>query len=483
MIEYQLSAEGHRGTRAVKRLVEFAPSSGGLALWMQHRDVDTPPAGAAWEIDAGRRRWIIANDGATLYYGKAFESCSLDVQTGLVAHQILHVALRHVAREKALAERLGSVDSELFCVCADAIVNSSLSHLQWLELPAGSITLDKLLQQVLGVEEPVDVSLHHWSTESLYRAIDDRQWQGSSASQSKSGAHRGKASTPVQKDSPDHGGSSAADHQSSQTHQERQYDADAHQGLAAQTASDGPRAAAAREMASTMIRDLLSNSEESPELQAEQTRQWSERLLRAHTSDADQSLMRQLLADNKSVKTPWEQVLRTRLQRALAQKTDISWSRPTRSWLANQGRTTSGKRMPWQPGISSVKSASRLCVMVDVSGSVDDQLMQRFATEIDRIMRVLRSEVHLIVGDDQLRHQVKLETGVNALRDIQFAGGGGTDFAPMIRAASELRPDIGVLLTDLDGPAGDDPGWPILWAIPEAAAFREAPFGQRLVLD
>jgi len=29
----------HRGTRAVQRLVEFAPSTGGLALWVRHRDL------------------------------------------------------------------------------------------------------------------------------------------------------------------------------------------------------------------------------------------------------------------------------------------------------------------------------------------------------------------------------------------------------------------------------------------------------------
>ena len=43
----------HRGTRAVQRMVEHAPSTGGLALWVHHRDrradgqvqlQDEPPA-------------------------------------------------------------------------------------------------------------------------------------------------------------------------------------------------------------------------------------------------------------------------------------------------------------------------------------------------------------------------------------------------------------------------------------------------------
>ena len=32
-------AFGHRGTRAVQRMVEYAPSTGGLALWVRHHDL------------------------------------------------------------------------------------------------------------------------------------------------------------------------------------------------------------------------------------------------------------------------------------------------------------------------------------------------------------------------------------------------------------------------------------------------------------
>ena len=180
---YQLDAGGHRGTRAIQRLVEYAPASGGLALWMQHRDVDQMPARMHFvnsdnrdKDEPGRRKpWVIGNDGNTLFYGPQFSDRALEEQTGLVAHQVLHVALRHVDREQQLRSRLGQIDSELFAVCADAIVNSALSHLTWLQLPKGSVHLDTLLSHVLGIEQALDVSLHQWDTEALYRAIDDRQ--------------------------------------------------------------------------------------------------------------------------------------------------------------------------------------------------------------------------------------------------------------------------------------------------------------------
>ncbi|MEI7447758.1 MAG: hypothetical protein WCK28_22920, partial [Burkholderiales bacterium] len=93
----------HRGTRAVERMVEHAPSSGGLALWVRHVDApadarDAPP---------------LATDGAALHYGPAFEALSVDRQAGLVANAVLHVAFRHVQRLVALRRRIGDVDPVL----------------------------------------------------------------------------------------------------------------------------------------------------------------------------------------------------------------------------------------------------------------------------------------------------------------------------------------------------------------------------------
>jgi len=121
--------------------------------------------------------------------------------------------------------------------------------------------------------------------------------------------------------------------------------------------------------------------------------------------------------------------------------------------------------------------------MVDVSGSVDRTVMQRFSNEIDRILKTLRTQVFLIVGDDCVRFECQLKPGVQALRDIQFDGGGGTNFEPMISAADKHKPDIGVYLTDLDGPVGAAPQWPILWAVPIDNGTIPPPFGERVLLD
>ena len=299
---YQLDAGGHRGTRAIQRLVEYAPASGGLALWMQHRDVNQMPARMHFintdnrnRDEASRRKpWIIANDGSTLFYGPRFNDRSLEEQTGLVAHQVLHVALRHVDREQQLRSRLGQIDSELFAVCADAIVNSALSHLTWLQLPQGSVYLDTVLSHVLGIEQALDVSLHQWDTEALYRAIDDRQ-SDNRGSASKSSRHSQSSGGQASKDEADSSaGSTKNDADGKQANksmaqqQQSQHQSVTHGSVThgSVTHRDGPRSHAARQLAATMIRDLIPAESETPETRTAQSMQWSERLLRAHTADA-----------------------------------------------------------------------------------------------------------------------------------------------------------------------------------------------------
>ncbi|MDO8376771.1 MAG: hypothetical protein Q7S91_06205, partial [Aquabacterium sp.] len=162
--------QGHRGTRAIQRLVEFAPSTGGLALWVRHVDRPDDPPNAA----PGAAVAPIATDGHTVFYGTAFEALPIAAQAGLVAHEVLHIALRHVQRFADLQRRLGDADLRLFNTCADAIIDSALGHLGWLQLPATAVGLDQLLARALGLHQSVEAALLEWDVERLYRAIDDR---------------------------------------------------------------------------------------------------------------------------------------------------------------------------------------------------------------------------------------------------------------------------------------------------------------------
>lgn len=421
-----MDAHRHRGTRAIQRLVEYAPSTGGLALWVHHRDVASIP---------GTPAPMIATDGHTIVYGPAFDGLPLPLQTGLVAHELLHVALRHPQRLAELRGQLGDVDLRLFTTAADAIVNSALGHLAWLQLPTGAVRLELLLAQVQG-QPPGDATaaLLEWDVERLYRLLDDRL-------------------------PPD----------PQETKQARR---------------DGPRAARARAVDPQPQPDLLPvpQPESGPEQQAEQAETWRERLQRAHAGDGAFSLLRTLVADLPRTRTPWEQVLRTLLARGLSRRLAVSWSRPSRSYLANQGRTRTGRRLPFEPSRMPSQAVPRLAVVVDVSGSIAADLLQRFAREIEAITRRLEVGVTLVIGDERVQRVEHAEPGRCRLADIAFQGGGGTDFSPLLEEAERHQPDLIVVLTDLQGPARHRPRAPVLWAVPEAHAAALQPFGRKLVL-
>ena len=417
----------HRGTRAVERLVEHAPSSGGLALWVCHVDLPTDPV-----APEGGAATPLATDGRTLFYGPSFDGIDVDEQAGRVAHAVLHVALRHAQREAALRRLVGDVDPRLFNTCADAIVNTALGHLAWLRLPQDAVTLEVLLVRTLAIHEDAERLLLAWDVERLYRALDDRETAAGSR----------------------------------------------------EARRDGPRASRVRAMGAGTPRDLLPvpADAEPPQAEVELAREWAERLLRGHAGDGAFSMLRGLVADLAPPRTPWEQVLRTRLARGLAMRPDLSWSRPSRSYLANQGRGGPGRRMPWEPGTTASRRSPRLALIIDVSGSVDDGLLQRFAREIEAITRRAEAGLVMVIGDDRVRHVERYAPGASGLRGLAFHGGGGTDFTPLLEAADTHRPDLGVVLTDLQGPARFEPRWPVIWAVPEAFAQAVPPFGRRLVL-
>jgi predicted metal-dependent peptidase len=444
----------HRGTRAIQRMVEFAPSTGGLALWVRHEDLQ-PDAEA-----------LVATDGNALYYGPAFENLTVAEQTALVAHEVLHIALRHPQRLRNLSQLIGDVDLELFNICADAVVNSALSHLTWITLPRPSVFLDTLLAVALSEKQPVEKSLLEWDVEKLYRAIDDRRV----------GARFGRTQNRHQS-----GGSAGAAGGGSRRTKEHDSPEDALRGDDRQ---DGPRSARVRALGRDCLADLLPHAgrDGGTEDEAEAARMWSERLLRAHAGDGAHSMLRTLIADVPRTRTPWEQLLRVQLARDLAARPGISWSRPARSYIANQGRAGPHRRLPWTPGFSGVRPVPHLVVIVDVSGSIEDALMEKFAREIAAITRRLEAALVLIIGDEAVRKVVQFAPGRADWRDIEFNGGGGTDFTPLLQEADKHHPDIAVVLTDLDGPAHWRPTWPVLWAVPQAHATATQPFGRKLIL-
>lgn len=403
-----MSLHSARAARALAHLAEVDPALAVLALWCRHRDGD------------GTTR----TEGETITYGPAFATLGLPQQVGLVAHHVLHVALRHSDRQTALGQRLGAgFDPGLFGLAADAIVNETLL-LAGHALPRPAVTLSGLLAQAgLPCAEGPVAALGLWDAERLAMHLHRDPARGRQARDW--GQAQGFA--------PDLG--------------------DGRPG------ARGPDAA-----------------------------EWRNHLLRAldagRRAGTGIGRLGAILADLAPDRVPWEVVLRGLLAQALVERPRPSWRRPAGAWVARmaEAERAGGPVPAWQPGRSRLDHRPRLVIGLDTSGSVDPATLRLLAAEAEGIARRTGAEAHLLAFDTEVHAVRRLDpAGWAGLSGAGLRQGGGTDYRDLFARAAALRPALAVILTDLQAPLPPRPGFAILWAVPEAPAAPPA-YGRVLSL-
>ncbi len=142
-------------------------------------------------------------------------------------------------------------------------------------------------------------------------------------------------------------------------------------------------------------------------------------------------------------KIAWQPLLGTAVRRAVGWtngNTDYTYSRRSRRQSALPNVVLPGTRRP----------VPNVALVIDTSGSVDDELLGRALGEVDGALRglgVTGSSVTVLACDAAV-HTV---TRVRKARDVTLAGGGGTDLRVGIAAAAALRPRADVVVVFTDG--------------------------------
>jgi VWA-like domain (DUF2201)/Domain of unknown function (DUF6915)/Putative metallopeptidase domain len=183
-------------------------------------------------------------------------------------------------------------------------------------------------------------------------------------------------------------------------------------------------------------------------------------------------IFNRLARELPKVKTPWERILRDFLFRYARRKRRPDPSRPSRRWLALESdlREREDVDLPFERATSADRTG-RIALAIDTSGSIDESLLRRFAAEVASVLEKTEPLLRLIVCDADV-HQVHISgrEGAKLLRGFEFKCGGGTDFRPAIAESVKWKPDLLIYLTDLEGYTGDEPAFPVLWAVPEGKA-------------
>ncbi len=384
-----------------------------------------------------------ATDMKSLYYNPAYiDRLTLSQIEFVLAHEALHCALTHFIRRGHRIQRKW----DLAC---DFAINPILVA-DGLQPPPEVVVLNMF---------------DNMSAEEIYPCLDDNP-DGETLDQhlydnNADGSQGGQSDEPPQDD--EHqgqsgGGSQARDRQQddgggSRTNPEP---APANAGTNSDDADDSPPTPL-----SAQEREALGQKWQQYLASAAQQAQQAGKLGGA---------MARLVDTWLEPKLPWRSLLSHHLfERA---RNDYNYMRPSR----REGDMI----------LPSLRSAQcDLVVAIDTSGSIGDDELAEFLSEINAIKGALPVRITLLACDASLAEDGPwvFEPWEEFRLPRTFAGGGGTDFAPVFEWVEQqnLRPDALVYFTDADAEFPvDAPSYPAIWLV---KGKKPVPWGKRIQLN
>jgi predicted metal-dependent peptidase len=200
--------------------------------------------------------------------------------------------------------------------------------------------------------------------------------------------------------------------------------------------------------------------------------QWRQRLagaaqqaLQAGKLSADMArLVDHLLQPN----LPWRALLAHYM--SLTARDDYTYYRPSR----REGNAI----------FPSLRSAQlEVIVAIDTSGSVGEDEINQFLSEINNLKGQLRAKITLLACDVQLTSVWQFEPWEEFKLPHSIIGGGGTDFRPVFAylAEQDWQTDLLIYFTDAKGNFPSmAPDYPVLWLV---KGKQPVPWGQRIQLN
>ena len=137
------------------------------------------------------------------------------------------------------------------------------------------------------------------------------------------------------------------------------------------------------------------------------------------------------------------------------------------------------------PTLTQNRIRQQIVVAVDTSGSIDQEEIQEFISEIDAIKSQVRASVTLLTCDSKLNYGCPwiFEAWDQFQFDVEIRGGGGTNFKPVFDWIYEQdkAPDLLVYFTDAEGVFPEaEPYFPVTWLV---KGKSKVPFGVRVQLN
>ena len=212
----------------------------------------------------------------------------------------------------------------------------------------------------------------------------------------------------------------------------------------------------------------------SPSEREDLAEQWKNRLAAAAQAARQAGKLSQAMLrwvdDLLAPSLPWRALLARFF--AVNQRDDYSWRRPSR----REGEAL-------LPRLSS--EGIDVIAAIDTSGSISDDELREFVSELDALKGQVRARVTLLACDNKLAAKGPWEFEPwDAMRlPEEVEGGGGTDFRPVFDwVENENRsPNMLVYFTDAEGDFPKSaPSYPVIWLVKGKGVV---PWGERVQLN
>lgn len=181
--------------------------------------------------------------------------------------------------------------------------------------------------------------------------------------------------------------------------------------------------------------------------------------------------MENLIGNLLDPKMNWKQIIIKYVNNSLP--FDSTFSRPNRNFLAN------GMILP-----GTIKESIDIVIAVDTSGSVSDDEMISFLSEMKGIARAHRNvNMTIIQGDAQVEEVSNITTrDIRKLASYRRKGYGGTSHIPIFEYIKEKIPKCKLLIAFTDGYSDIDevskPNYDVVWAITRSGDTRQIKWGK-----
>ena len=380
-----------------------------------------------------------ATDARKIFYNPAYiDALDMDETQFALAHEALHCALSHFARR-------GHRNKRKWDIACDLAINPLLRS-EGFKLPPGALLLD---------------GFDGMTAEEIYPSIEDSFEEECHDKH----VYDSDSDTKPNPEQADRGQGTPPEQSNSKNKQKQP-----RQGKSEQSAK--PKQSARAQS------DSGGESQPQPLTQKEKENldtQWQQRLAGA----AQQAMqagklggaMARLVDYLLQPQLPWRNLL-AHYMSSIA-RDDYSYTRPS----SRRG----------DPAIyPSLRSGQiNIFVALDTSGSISDDDMRQFVSEIDAIKSQVRARVTLQACDTKLVDGGPwvFEPWEEFRLPRHFIGGGGTEFSPVFNWIdnTDIKPDLLVYFTDAKGSIPKhEPAYPVVWLV---KGKESVPWGQRIQLN